>query len=359
MVSRHLLAQGVRLLAATLFLLFLSACVAGPAPNGAESTRERSQSGHAPTESNQARTSEAASTSDTAEEPQFAPEELAAIGEIDMAFENIHPSFWFGGSSRTSERFFASFFIDLRFTNGGRSQVESIRIYDVYDRWWALDPEEDYDAEDELLGGWDRLVDVSLSENGSVLTSVDYRLEIDFGEHGTLSRTFDVPAPGKDSPEGLFYYTEDYKGSVSDRYVPALRRATIESVQASNDSLEIVLKPVDPRASNAEVVFMSEEGDFIAATGWLVNRYSREVNPALNDGNALRSENGSNVIGLKLSELDTTEEHGVQDIRYFYVTLTDGKQYTATRDAGGYHHLSHSKLYDLRLERLGRNVTIR
>jgi hypothetical protein len=275
--------------------------------------------------------------------PQAPP---VRVTGVDALYENISPSFWPPGSAERGFSLFLNLWIHLDADAGFRGSIREVRVYDPFDNYWTLEAGIRAVREGEPVGGWLRLRDGFMSDNGSMLALRGMRLHIELSDGTLVTEPLAFPPPASSTPNERFLVSETYRGELTADHAFALARAQIIAARLDADTIRAELGPVDRRATNGRLVLLSADRRVLAESPAFYNDVSREPRRFLNGGTRLRSD-APNIVSLPLSELVWVPGATPVEARYVYVKLRDGGQYAFTRQSESYLHLSRSELHEL------------
>lgn len=267
------------------------------------------------------------------------------IARAEAVYENIHPSFWQSDSLRRDYALFLNVWVYLELDPGFRGSVREVRLYDLFDSYWTLPVDRARLREEGRVGGWLRLRDGFMSDNGAMLALRGMRVSVELSNGTIVTERVGFPPPASSTVDERFLVSEVYRGELTAAHAFALRRAEIDEVSVRSGTLEVVLGPVDRRATNGRLVFLDETRDLAGESPEFYNDISREPRPFLNDGARLRSD-AANRVTIDLDDISWIAGASASDARFLYVKLRDGGQYAFTEESQSYLHLSRSALYD-------------
>ena len=269
-----------------------------------------------------------------------------AIERVEAVFENIHPSFWTAGDENREARLFFSPWIHLSSQTDLARLVREVRIHDPYGRFWALDARS-YSEHGGYYGGWLRLRDTHLSDNGTMLALTDLRVEVVLRDGSVVTEPVGFPEPNSRTRRARFLVSEEYRGTLTADHAFALERPRVTGASLSSGTLTVTFDPTDSRAANGEVILLSADREVVAQSLEFYNEISREGRLFLNDGLGLRSAGPANTARIPVAQLRSRDGLDPADARYLYVKIRDGAQFAFTADAGAHYHVSRSALWDL------------
>jgi hypothetical protein len=281
------------------------------------------------------------------EEPTPWEEPRISIVRIDALYENVHPSFWPEGSSRRGFRLFLDIWIFLDGSAGWERDVRAIRLHDPFGSHWEIPFDSDELAGTGVAGGWLRLRDSFMSDNGAMLPLRGMHVQVELADGRVVRHTLDAPPPAASSPDERFLVSEEYRGDLTAAHVFALPRAVVREARFEGQSLRLELDPVDRRVTNGQIVLLDRDRRLVAESPEFYNDISREPRMLLNGGTRLRAD-GSNGVIVPTDELAVAPGRSVDEARFAYVKLRDGAQFAFTERSAAYVHLSRSQLVDLR-----------
>lgn len=276
-------------------------------------------------------------------EPADAP---VVVDRVEALYENIAESFWAAGAPERSYSLFLNLWIYVDVAADYRATIETARVYDTFENFWTLVVDRDAIARGEPIGGWIRLRDNFMSDNGTMLALRGMRVVLELSDGTIVTEPLAFPPPAASTPRERFLVSEEYRGELSGDHAFALARAEIRGVTLNAASIDVVLGPVDRRATNGQVVLLSDARDLVGESPEFFNDISREPRGFLNGGTRLRADE-ENVVRLSFNELVFVPGASISDARYVYVKLRDGGQYAFTGHSESYLHLSRSELFDL------------
>ena len=268
------------------------------------------------------------------------------IERVEAVFENIHPSFFAAGDANREARLFFSPWIYLTSDADLARLVREVRIHDPFGRFWALDARS-YSERGGYFGGWLRLRDTHLSDNGTMLALTDLRVEVVLRDGTVVAESVGFPEPNSRTRRARFLVTEEYRGTLTADHAFALERPRVMAASLSSGTLLVTFDPTDSRTANGEVILLSANREVVAQSLEFYNEISREGRLFLNDGLGLRSAGAANTVRIPVAQLRSRDGVGPADARYLYVKIRDGAQFAFTADAGAHYHVSRSVLWDL------------
>lgn len=272
--------------------------------------------------------------------PADAPAPVA-VGRVVALYENIDPSFWPATSSRRGYRIFLNVWVELELEPRAEGLVEEIRLHDPFGSHWSIPFDRGELADRGGAGGWLRLFDTYMSDNGSMLPLRGMTLQVELSDGTVVSQRVDVPPPASTTPDERFLVTEEYRGELTADHAFAIERASIRSAALRGGSVRVVFGPVDPRATNGRLVLLDGARELVGESPTFSNDISREPRAFLNDGSRLRSGE-ENVVELELEQMVWQAGRSADEAAFVYVLLRDGGQFAFTDRSGAYTHVSRS-----------------
>lgn len=272
--------------------------------------------------------------------PTDAPAPVA-VGGVVALYENIDPSFWSATSSRRGYRLFLNVWVDLELEPRAERLVEEIRLHDPFGSHWSVPFDPGGLADRGGAGGWLRLFDTYMSDNGSMLPLRGMTLQVELSDGTVVSQRVDVPPPASTTPDERFLVTEEYRGELTAEHAFAIERASIRSAALRGGSVRVVFGPVDPRATNGRLLLLDGARELVGESPAFSNDISRESRAFLNDGSRLRSGE-ENVVELELEQMVWQAGRSADEAALVYVLLRDGGQFAFTDRSGAYTHASRS-----------------
>ncbi len=277
--------------------------------------------------------------------PADAPAPVA-VGGVVALYENIDPSFWPATSSRRGYRLFLNVWVDLELEPRAERLVEEIRLHDPFGSHWSIPFDRGGLADRGGAGGWLRLFDTYMSDNGSMLPLRGMTLQVELSDGTVASQRVDVPPPASSTPDERFLVAEEYRGELTAEHAFAIERASIRSAALRGGSLRVVFGPVDPRATNGRLVLLDGARELVGESPTFSNDISREPRAFLNDGSRLRSGE-ENVVELGFERMVWQAGRSADEAAFVYVLLRDGGQFAFTDRSGAYTHASRSAPFEL------------
>ncbi len=263
------------------------------------------------------------------------------IREVVALYENVAPSFWHGSSARRDYRLFLNVWIELGPSRDAAVQVRDVRLHDPFGSHWAIPFDQAGLGEQGTVGGWLRLYDTFMSDNGSMLPLRGMTLQVELADGTVVSRRLDVSPPASTTPDERFLVTEEYRGVLTSDHVFAIERASIRSAAVRGGTLRVVFGPIDRRATNGRLVLLDEARELVGESPSFYNDISREPRAFLNDGTRLRHEE-DNVVDIPIGQMEWADGRSAADAVAVYIILRDGAQFAFTGRSGAYTHLSRS-----------------
>lgn len=269
------------------------------------------------------------------------PSPAVAVREVVVLYENIAPSFWADSGARRDYRLFLNVWMELDVEPGGERLVREIRLHDPFGSHWSVPFEREQLGEGGTAGGWLRLYDTFMSDNGSMLPLRGMTLQIELADGAIVSRRVDVPPPAAATPDERFLVTEEYRGELTADHAFAVERASIHSASVRGGGVRVVFGPVDRRATNGRLVLLDSARELVGETPAFYNDISREPRAFLNDGSRFRHKE-ENVVDVAFRQMRWADGRSAADAAAVYVVLRDGAQFAFTARNGAYTHLSRS-----------------
>jgi len=278
--------------------------------------------------------------------PRTVTSPVVEIREVVALYENVAPSFWHGSSARRNYRLFLNVWIELDLNRDAAEQVRDVRLHDPFGSHWPIPFDRARLGEQGTVGGWLRLYDTFMSDNGSMLPLRGMTLQVELADGTIVSRTVDVPPPASTTSDERFLVTEEYRGDLTGDHVFAIERVPIRDASVRSGTLRVVFGPVDPRATNGRLVLLDEARELVGESPSFYNEISREPRAFLNDGTRFRSDE-ENVVDIAIGQVEWADGRSAADAVAVYVVLRDGAQFAFTARSGAYTHLSRSAPFAL------------
>ncbi|MFW5744162.1 MAG: hypothetical protein ACOC2D_12875, partial [Spirochaetota bacterium] len=272
-----------------------------------------------------------------------------AIRDVAALYENIAPSFWSASSARREYRLFLNVWVDLELEPRAERLVDEIRLHDPFGSHWSIPFDRAELAERGGVGGWLRLFDTYMSDNGSMLPLRGMTLQVELSDGRVVSHVVDVPPPASSTPDERFLVSEEYRGELTADHAFAIERASIQSAAFRSGSVRVVFGPVDPRATNGRLVLLDGARELVGESPTFSNDMSREPRAFLNDGSRLRSGH-ENLVELGFEQMAWQAGRSADEAVFVYVLLRDGGQFAFTGRSGEYTHASRSAPFELGAE---------
>jgi len=269
------------------------------------------------------------------------------IALVEGVYENIDPSFWVDGDPRRGYALFLNTWVYLDLDLQADAVPVEVRLYDFLGNFWTLSVDLASLSAGDPLGGWIRLRDHHMSDNGAMLPLRGMRLQAELDDGSTVSAPVAFPPPGASTADERFLVSEEYRGELTGEHAFALARAEIVAVDLDAERLRVVTGPVDRRATNGQVVLLAADRSLVGETEEFYNDVSREPRPLLNGGTRFRTSE-ENLVDVELAAVAWRSGRSPDDVRYVYVKLRDGGQFAFTEQSRSYLHLSRSALHPVR-----------
>ncbi len=279
-------------------------------------------------------------------EPTEPGERSAAVrvARIEGVYENVHASFWAPASSRRNYSLFLNLWVYLEVDPSSRVRLVDVRVYDYLNNFWTLETTGVAYADGDPIGGWIRLRDDYMSDNGSMLALRGMSVRVELGDGTTITRPLAFPPPAASTVDERFLVSEEYRGELTRDHAFALERATIVSADLDQSSLRVVFGSVDRRVTNGQLLLLSADRELLAESEEFYNDVSRETRPLLNRGTRFRTDDENRVV-VDLNDLSWARAVALSEIGYVYLKLRDGAQFAFTDRSASYLHLSRSELF--------------
>ncbi|MFW6312716.1 MAG: hypothetical protein ACOC2N_02400 [Spirochaetota bacterium] len=268
------------------------------------------------------------------------------IARVEGVYENIDPTFWSPDSSRRDYSLFLNLWVYLDVDPSSRVQPVDVRVYDWLNNFWTLELRDVGYHSGEPIGGWIRLRDDYMSDNGSMLALRGMRVRVELTDGTTIEKPLAFPPPAASTVDERFLVSEDYRGELTRDHAFALERASVVSADLDQASLRVVFDSVDRRVTNGQILLLSADRELLAESEDFYNNVSREPRSILNGGTRLRTGE-ENWIAVDLRDLSWTREVAPSEIQYVYLKLRDGGQFAFTDRSASYLHLSRSRLFPI------------
>lgn len=274
------------------------------------------------------------------ETPADAPSPVA-VRDVVVLYENIAPSFWPTGSARRGYRLFLNAWVDLELEPRAARLVREIRLHDPFGSHWTIPFDPDELAGRGGVGGWLRLYDTFMSDNGSMLPLRGMTIQVELSDGRVVSHAVEVPPPASTTPDERFLVAEEYRGQLTAEHVFAIERASIREATVRGGVVRVVLAPVDARATNGRLVLLGDDRELVGEGPSFYNDISREPREFLNDGTRFRDD-AENIVELRVDAIEWDDGRSLADASLVYVLVRDGAQFAFTERSGAYTHLSRS-----------------
>jgi hypothetical protein len=283
----------------------------------------------------------------TDESAASAPVVPVRIAAVEGVYENIDSSFWAEGDARREYALFLNVWVHLAFDPQTRRVPVDVRLYDFLNNYWSLDVDASSVRDGEPLGGWVRLRDHFMSDNGAMLPLRGMRLYVELDDGSVTTAPVEFPSPATSSVDERFLVSEEYRGELTGDHAFALARAEVLDAAIGASSVRVVIGPTDRRATNGQVLLLAADRSLVGESEEFYNDISREPRPILNRGTRFRTD-AENLIELPMSTIAWRAGRSEDDVRYVYVKLRDGGQFAFTERSRSYLHLSRSALASVR-----------
>lgn len=236
-------------------------------------------------------------------------------------FETTPPSYYDDAAKRAEGSMCLSVFLYSSNPLVGASRVKEWKVSDELGRHWTS---ERGNASD-FIGGWNRFVTATYSNNDSVLGLRRYVLDVVAIDGTDYRRSFD---PGAILASGgqpnHFIYSAFYHGNKEKDYLEGLESAVISKAEMSDNDATIVFTCHDTRAVNGIMTFYDKNKKFVGESSPFFNAYSQEREPRLNNNEALVKDGSPNTFRLAAESFFPVHGKSFADIDNVVVTLMDG-----------------------------------
>ncbi|HYH05242.1 MAG TPA: hypothetical protein VEC37_19290 [Bacillota bacterium] len=225
------------------------------------------------------------------------------IKKIDYLVENI-PSSVFGEDKRIPSLFF-SIFIYIDDLRTQLSQIKRVYIVNKYDTEWELNLRKHVDLEEGYLGGYMRLFDELLSQNGSLLAIKDMKVVVELRNGKQIKKTFSIPTPGNLKPSSRveFFYSPKYRGKRSETHIPVLQSGVIKNLEAVDHKFKCTFTVKDERITNGHIIFYDKKQNYLGQSLSFVNRLIDENADFVNEGVKFHTNGQLNAVSLSPSDI--------------------------------------------------------
>jgi hypothetical protein len=272
------------------------------------------------------------------------PAKTIEIDSVDYMIENINPLYWQDVSNLKVPRIFITFYIYINNLENCIDTIKKVEVYDSSDKPWIMDLKKNTDASMRYIGGGTRFFDTTLSLTGSVLFLNNYQVVITTKDNEKIIKPFTICEPGqKEGSTKRFLFSADYRGQKDDSYVEALRWGKISSAAYQNGTFDVDFTINDERTSNARMEFYDQKKNYLGATPWFVNSFSKETIDSLNNGGKLHTEGQMNHLQIMNNEIMVNKSKKISKTKYVVLITKDGNQYGDSDNPDNFNHNSCSE----------------